>query len=512
MATTPAAKQLGAALPALKALQDQGRAVFQTDEFSRTDRQALLSAGFLQPILRGWYMPSRPDDRPGDTTPWYAAMDSFLGAYGNHRFGQGWHASPELSLLLHAGSTALPRQFVLHSPAAGNNVIQLPDGYTLLDLKTKAAPAPGDLTSIRGISVLQLPVALSRVEQPFFRAYPRDAQIALSQVPDASDLNRVLLEEGRSHYAGRLAGGFRAIGRGDIADEIVGAMRAVGYVVPEVNPFEAPPSVQSDERVGPAALRVRLMWAEMREAVLEVFPDTPGLPADAGAYLSAVEDIYKTDAYHSLSIEGYRVSEALISKVASGDWNPELSESDKDARNAMAARGYWLAHNVVKQTIGKILGGANAGQAYQSDHAAWYRELFAPSVEAGILSAADLAGYRGHQVFIRNAKHVPPPKESVREMMPELMRQLRAEPSAAVRAVLGHFVFVYIHPYMDGNGRLGRFLMNAMLASGGYPWTVIQLPRRDEYMAALNMASYEGNIRPFAEFVLSSMQVPPERV
>jgi Fic family protein len=45
--------------------------------------------------------------------------------------------------------------------------------------------------------------------------------------------------------------------------------------------------------------------------------------------------------------------------------------------------------------------------------------------------------------------------------------------SHSVRVVLGHFVFVYIHPYIDGNGRMGRFLMNLMLASGGYPWAVI---------------------------------------
>jgi hypothetical protein len=38
---------------------------------------------------------------------------------------------------------------------------------------------------------------------------------------------------------------------------------------------------------------------------------------------------------------------------------------------------------------------------------------------------------------------------------------------AGVRVVLGHFIFVYIHPYMDGNGRMGRFLMNVMLAGGG---------------------------------------------
>jgi Fic family protein len=65
---------------------------------------------------------------------------------------------------------------------------------------------------------------------------------------------------------------------------------------------------------------------------------------------------------------------------------------------------------------------------------------------------------------------------------------------------------VFTHPYPDGNGRMGRFLMNAMMASGGYPWTVIELARRSEYMAALDEASSRGNIVPFAEFVAASMR------
>jgi Fic family protein len=54
---------------------------------------------------------------------------------------------------------------------------------------------------------------------------------------------------------------------------------------------------------------------------------------------------------------------------------------------------------------------------------------------------------------------------------------------------------------MDGNGRMGRFLMNAMLASGGYPWTVIPVTARDDYMAALEAASVGQNIVPFADFL-----------
>jgi Fic family protein len=75
----------------------------------------------------------------------------------------------------------------------------------------------------------------------------------------------------------------------------------------------------------------------------------------------------------------------------------------------------------------------------------------------------------------------------------------QAEP--AVRAVLGHWLVGYIHPYMDGNGRIARFLMNAMLASGGYPWTVVRVEDRGQYLRALDSASIDLNIEPFATFL-----------
>jgi Fic family protein len=75
------------------------------------------------------------------------------------------------------------------------------------------------------------------------------------------------------------------------------------------------------------------------------------------------------------------------------------------------------------------------------------------------------------------------------------------EPEPAVNVVLSHFFFVYIHPYMDGNGRCGRFLMNLMMAAGGYPWTVVPLAKRDEYMDALEQASVGQNIVPFTRFI-----------
>ncbi len=93
------------------------------------------------------------------------------------------------------------------------------------------------------------------------------------------------------------------------------------------------------------------------------------------------------------------------------------------------------------------------------------------------------------------------PREAVRDSMPLLFELLADGPDPAIRVVLGYFVFVYIHSYMDGNGRVGRFLMNAMLASRGYPWTVVPVERRNDYMAALEAASVAGDVVPFAEFL-----------
>jgi hypothetical protein len=214
-----------------------------------------------------------------------------------------------------------------------------------------------------------------------------------------------------------------------------------------------------------------------------------------------VEGVYVTDAYHSLSIEGYRVSPELIDRVRSGTWNPDDNENDREHRNALAASGYWQAYQAVQESLGKILHDENPGTVVDNDHRIWHQEMFEPSVTAGILKPADLAGYRNIRVHIRRSMHVPPSHEAARDAMPAFFDLLREETEPSVRVVLGHFIFVYIHPYVDGNGRMGRFLMNTMLASGGYPWTVIPVEERITYMAALEEASVGQNIEPFTDFL-----------
>ncbi|MEJ2457820.1 MAG: hypothetical protein P8Y58_06580 [Novosphingobium sp.] len=220
--------------------------------------------------------------------------------------------------------------------------------------------------------------------------------------------------------AGRIAGAFRNLGYDRFADGILGTMRAAGHVVRESDPFQqrlAP--MERQRETSPYVHRIRLLWAKIREDIVGRFPPPPR-QNDIDAYIQAVDDIYVTDAYHSLSIEGYRVSRELIERVRSGSWNPESDEADRAHRDALAARGYWQAFNVVKDSLTRVLGGDNPGTVADRDHGIWYRELFGPSVAAGLLKATDLAGYRSGPVYIRRSRHVPLSAEAVRDAMPTL--------------------------------------------------------------------------------------------
>ena len=497
---TPSEK-LAVSLEALKKLQNQGKVAIRSKDLSRTDKERLLKNGFLQKVMKGWYVSTHPSKTHGDSTAWYTSFWGFCATYLEERFGNEWCLSPEQSLLLQSGNWSVPKQLLVRHPKAGNKIVNLPHETSLLDIRA-ALPPNEQRQKKNGIRMFSLEAALIACSTNYFTQYPTDARAALAILPDASSLLVHLLEDGHSTIAGKLAGAFRNIGRLNIADHIISAMTAAGYNIRETDPFDDKPSIiLSVREVSPYVNRIRLMWQMMREPVMKHFPAPPGLPKDRTGYMKHVKDTYVTDAYHSLSIEGYHVTLELIERVRSGSWNPDSNLEDREYRNALAARGYWQAFQAVQKSIEQILSGKNSGIIAEKSHSKWYQELFAPSVTAGLLHPSDLAGYRNNPVYIRRSMHVPLNHEAVRDAMPAFFDLLSEETNPAVRVVLGHFMFVYIHPYTDGNGRIGRFMMNTMLAAGGYPWTIVPVEKRQNYMEVLEQASVEQNIVPFTKFI-----------
>ncbi|MFA6409402.1 MAG: Fic family protein [Gammaproteobacteria bacterium] len=480
--------------------------ILQSKEIGRADRELLIKTNWLQEIMRGWYMLVRPDLGADDAVAWYANFWSFLQIYLKERFGDKYCLSAESSLDLYVSNSIIPKQVIVVVPQGGSAVYILPHDTSLL-VYADSAGFPQEREVLSGLQVLPVAVALCKVTNAYFRNKPGDAEVALRLPKNPAELSKTILKYGYKSAANRLVGAYEFLGMRDFSSAIQGDLEALGFVVRSENPLCQKKPLLGNTRIrSPYAARIEVLWEESREDVLKVFPRDPGLPKNAANYLQHVNDVYKEDSYNSLSIEGYQVTPELIERVRSKNWNPDLLGGDKDIRNALAARGYYEAFQGVKQTVSEILKGGEAGVILEKDLPGWYRKLFLPSVHAGIIEAEHLMGYRNDRVYIRGSRHVPPPKEAITDAMDALFNCIKKESSAAVRAILGHYLLVFIHPYMDGNGRMARFLMNAMLASGGYSWTIISLKRRAEYMQALKIADENKDLSKLAKFIRSSMQ------
>lgn len=499
--------KLGQALRrAYEVVESKGKThVLQTKEISRADREILTKNGWLQEIMRGWYLLVRPDINPGESSAWYANFWEFINLYLQHNYGKQYCLSVKDSLDLHIGKTSVPKQVVVIAKSGANTPIRLPFETSLLIYSGKDM-IPEKKERIRGLYVMPLTFALCKASPSYFSKNQMDAEIALRLIKDPSELIHTIIKHNFVRASGRIVGAYIFLGKDEMATNIEEAVSAMGIPVNKLNPFEKEkPLFQGDTPKSSYQARIELMWSTYRAKIIPLMPNPPGLPANTKEYLKDIEAIHKHDAYHSLSIEGYHVSHELIEKVEQGIWNPDKDVLDK---NALAARGYYEAFLEVEKSISGIINGDPPGKIAKKDLPIWFRKLFSPFVEARLFKLEDLWGYRRHQVYIRNSRHTPLSRENLLDAMDTFYHCLINEEHPAVRAILGHFFFVYIHPFMDGNGRISRFLMNAMLASGGYPWTVIKVDDRSKYFEALESASVSNDIVPFAKFIASVIQAP----
>jgi Fic family protein len=117
--------------------------------------------------------------------------------------------------------------------------------------------------------------------------------------------------------------------------------------------------------------------------------------------------------------------------------------------------------------------------------------------------------YRQSNVLISGSKHKPVEHFLVREKMLELIEWYNRNKDAMHPIRLAaefHFKYVYIHPFIDGNGRTARLLMNLILMRNGYTISVIRNEDRDEYMKALEEASVNGNLEGFIKIIAEAVE------
>ncbi|KAJ8955371.1 hypothetical protein NQ318_003468 [Aromia moschata] len=110
--------------------------------------------------------------------------------------------------------------------------------------------------------------------------------------------------------------------------------------------------------------------------------------------------------------------------------------------------------------------------------------------------------FRDEKVFV--GSHIPPPHDQVPALMESYVEWLNSEEAQSMHpvryAALAHYKLVDIHPFVDGNGRTSRLIMNLILLKAGYPPIMVLKEQREKYYDALKTANM-GDVRPFVRFV-----------
>ncbi len=112
--------------------------------------------------------------------------------------------------------------------------------------------------------------------------------------------------------------------------------------------------------------------------------------------------------------------------------------------------------------------------------------------------------YRKTKVIIPGSNYIPPPANEIPDLMKKFVKNiplLKRKYHPVEFSALIHKEFAAIHPFVDGNGRIARLLMNLCLLQQGYTITIIPPIKRVDYIDTLEIAHTKGDSKPFINFI-----------
>lgn len=114
--------------------------------------------------------------------------------------------------------------------------------------------------------------------------------------------------------------------------------------------------------------------------------------------------------------------------------------------------------------------------------------------------------YRSVRVRISGSQTILPNPLKVPDLMKDFSEWLaKKDDDMLMKAIEAHYRLVTIHPFVDGNGRTARLLLNSMLLENGYVPIIIRTIDRRRYLSALETYQTKENSEPYYKFMLSAM-------
>jgi Fic family protein len=193
----------------------------------------------------------------------------------------------------------------------------------------------------------------------------------------------------------------------------------------------------------------------------------------------------------SLAIEGNTITEEQITALLN---NKRILAPQKDIQEVQnAIEVYDKLHDYRAYQVKSLL----------SAHKMLMKGLIS---EAGKLRSGNVGIVKGSKIT-----HVAPPGNIVNGLLNELLAYVKSDPDPILlKSCVFHYEFEFIHPFADGNGRMGRLwqtviLMNKYPLFEYLPIESVIKANQEKYYEALNKSDSYGHCTPFLVFILQSM-------
>ncbi|XP_076029988.1 FIC domain protein adenylyltransferase [Oratosquilla oratoria] len=237
--------------------------------------------------------------------------------------------------------------------------------------------------------------------------------------------------------------------------------------------------------------RTRPLVEELDADLLERIDDKRNelmlIPSSSAALKRIKKEAYFHYIYHTAGIEGNTMTLAQTRMIL----ETRLSVGGKSVMEHNEILGLDLALKFINTTLVH-----RVGKISLQDILEIHRRVLGHIDPIG-------AGYlRTTQVYVSN--HVPPSPTRLQILMEDFVAWLNSEDAQKLHPIkyasLAHYKLVFIHPFVDGNGRTARLLMNFLLMQAGYPPVIIRKQDRMQYYEHLQTANL-GDTRPFVRFI-----------
>lgn len=501
-------EKLAEAVSALKELlrspeHTSGWAIHPGSALSTGHKILLRTAGYLKPITDSWYYISEPGyNEWHQPLNWNKAYWDFVRGYMDEKYQDNWCLSSDMSLLFRSANGLIPRFLTVRSERARTRAVSLPHMREIMIVAGKQ-PEGVVRDPVHGVRLYPLGWALLTASPWFYTEYPTEARTCLALLGDAQEVTETAIAQGFPRGAGRVAGALESIGNPVMADEIILDMRRHGYSVKKQNPFAEDAWIPMDRSA--ISSRIRLMWKKMRPAVLEAGQRHGISPEDRTVreIKELMDTVYTPDAVNTLILQGYSITQQQLIEAEWMNWE-KVRKLEKEQRlNATAARGYRNAFDLFEAEILDVLTGGNEPYTLIRSVEYWHDRMSMPMFRQELCPLDDCQGFRERPGYVRDSDHIPVDGDFVEDAMSTLVSEVYEEPDAFVRAVLGHFFILYIHPFIWNNAVMARLFMNSQLLTEGYPWTTVPAQMDKEYHKAMEKAKVSGEIGEFADLMAS---------